>query len=69
MGPGAGLELQNLIDLKHSAAAHNNSTTSIGGGAADKVCRFRLTDEFIIIVDTDPFTSVFCILSIYSVAC
>uniref|UniRef100_F1KQ93 non-specific serine/threonine protein kinase n=1 Tax=Ascaris suum TaxID=6253 RepID=F1KQ93_ASCSU len=37
MGPGAGLELQNLIDLKHSAAAHNNSTTSIGGGAADKV--------------------------------
>ncbi|VDK33454.1 unnamed protein product [Gongylonema pulchrum] len=37
MGPGAGLELQNLIDLKNSGAVHTLSSGSVGTGAADKV--------------------------------
>lgn len=39
MGPGAGLELQNLMDLKHfGPAGHLQSSSSVGTGAADKVC-------------------------------
>lgn len=39
MGPGAGLELQNLMDLKQlGPAAHSQSSASVGTGAADKVC-------------------------------
>uniref|UniRef100_A0A158Q2K0 Phorbol-ester/DAG-type domain-containing protein n=1 Tax=Dracunculus medinensis TaxID=318479 RepID=A0A158Q2K0_DRAME len=37
MGPGAGLELQNLIDLKNSNPSHVTSSSSLGSGAADKV--------------------------------
>ncbi|VDP12907.1 unnamed protein product [Onchocerca flexuosa] len=38
MGPGAGLELQNLMDLKQlGSAAHSQSSSSVGTGAADKV--------------------------------
>ncbi|VDO45729.1 unnamed protein product [Brugia timori] len=38
MGPGAGLELQNLMDLKQlGSATHSQSSSSVGTGAADKV--------------------------------
>ncbi|MCP9262591.1 Serine/threonine-protein kinase Genghis Khan [Dirofilaria immitis] len=38
MGPGAGLELQNLMDLKQlGPTAHSQSSSSVGIGAADKV--------------------------------
>ncbi|VDK67278.1 unnamed protein product [Onchocerca ochengi] len=38
MGPGAGLELQNLMDLKQlGPAAHSQTSSSVGTGAADKV--------------------------------
>ncbi|EJW75684.1 hypothetical protein WUBG_13407, partial [Wuchereria bancrofti] len=37
MGPGAGLELQNLMDLKQlGPATHSQSNSSVGVGAADK---------------------------------
>ncbi|EJD74026.1 AGC/DMPK/GEK protein kinase, variant [Loa loa] len=37
MGPGAGLELQNLMDLKQlGPATHSQSSSCVGTGAADK---------------------------------
>uniref|UniRef100_A0A1I7VBU6 non-specific serine/threonine protein kinase n=1 Tax=Loa loa TaxID=7209 RepID=A0A1I7VBU6_LOALO len=41
MGPGAGLELQNLMDLKQlGPATHSQSSSCVGTGAADKVRQF-----------------------------
>lgn len=38
MGPGAGLELQNLMDLKQlGSATHSQSSSYVGTGTADKV--------------------------------